>query len=358
MKKIRIAERWVGNGEPTYFIADIAANHDGNLDRAKRLILLAKEAGTEAVKFQNFEARKIVSRHGFDSLGAQLSHQAKWKKSVFEAYQDASIPLTWTEKLYQFCKELDIHYFSSPYDFEAVDWLEPYIPAYKIGSGEITWPEMLQKISGKGKPVILATGASDIAEVREAVAIVRAINPELILMQCNTNYTGSTENFKHIHLNVLKTFKDLFPEVILGLSDHTPGHAAVLGAVALGARVVEKHFTDDATRSGPDHSFSMTPVSWREMVLRTRELEDALGKREKRIEENERETVILQRRCLRAKKDLKAGTILTRDLIDILRPAPRDAIFPYELERVIGRRLASDLLEGEYFKWSHFAPVN
>ena len=358
MKKIRIADRWIGDEELTYFIADIASNHDGSLDRAKRLIQLAKEAGAEAAKFQNFEARKIVSPHGFDSLNGQLSHQAKWEKSVFEVYEEASIPLSWTEKLYQFCKEVGIHYFSSPYDFEAVDWLEPYIPAYKIGSGEITWPEMLRKISGKGKPVILATGASDIAEVREAVAMIRAINPELILMQCNTNYTGSTENFKHIHLNVLKTFQALFPEVILGLSDHTPGHATVLGAVALGARIVEKHFTDDTTRSGPDHSFSMTPVSWREMVLRTRELEDALGKTEKRVEENEKETVILQRRCLRTKKDLKAGIILTSDLIEILRPAPRDAIFPYDLERVLGRRLASDLKEGEYFKWSHLAPVN
>ncbi len=272
MKRIRIADRWVGDEEPVYFIADIAANHDGSLDRAKRLIQMAKEAGADAAKFQNFEARKIVSRSGFDSLGGQFSHQANWKKSVFEVYEEASIPLAWTEKLYQSCKEVGIHYFSSPYDFEAVDWLEPYVPAYKIGSGEITWPEMLRKISGKGKPVILATGASDIAEVREAVAVIKAINPELVLMQCNTNYTGSTENFKHIHLNVLKTFRTLFPEVILGLSDHTPGHGTVLGAVALGARIVEKHFTDDTTRSGPDHSFSMTPVNWREMVLRTREL--------------------------------------------------------------------------------------
>ncbi|MBU4185980.1 MAG: N-acetylneuraminate synthase family protein, partial [Proteobacteria bacterium] len=247
---------------------------------------------------------------------------------------------------------------SSPYDFEAVDMLEPFVPAYKIGSGDITWPEMLRKISAKGKPVLLATGASDINEVRDAVNIIKCINPNLVLMQCNTNYTGSLENFRYINLNVLKTFKDKFPDVVLGLSDHTLGYVTVLGAVALGGRVIEKHFTDDMSREGPDHVFSMIPEAWAEMVLRTRELEDALGGKEKRVEDNEQETVILQRRCLRAKQNLKIGTILTRHLIDVLRPAPRDAISPYDVDRMIGMRLMVDLPEGEYFKWSYLETVN
>ena len=128
-------------------------------------------------------------------------------------------------------------------------------------------------------------------------------------MQCNTNYTGSIENFRHIHLNVLRTYRALFPDAVLGLSCHTPGHATVLGAVALGARVVEKHFTDDTRRDGPDHAFSMTPATWREMVDRTRELEYALGSAEKNVCGNEQETVVVQRRCLRAARDLAAGTV-------------------------------------------------
>jgi sialic acid synthase SpsE len=234
--QIKIGNRFVGEDHPTYFIADIAANHDGNLERAKELIRLAKAAGADAAKFQNFRAPKIVSDYGFKNLGGQQSHQASWKKSVFEVYRDASVPFEWTAELKAVCDEVGIDYFSSPYDFEATDYLVPYVPAIKIGSGEISWPEALEWIARKGLPVILATGASDIGEAAAAVRLITAINPDLVLMQCNTNYTASLENFKHIHLNVLKTYALMFPQTVLGLSDHTPGHATVLGAVALGAR--------------------------------------------------------------------------------------------------------------------------
>ena len=178
--------------------------------------------------------------------------------------------------------------------------LDPFMRIYKVGSGDITWPEILERIASKGKPVFLATGASTLADVVRAVDVISALNPQLVLMQCNTNYTASLENFSHIHLNVLQTYRTMFPQAILGLSDHTPGHATTLGAVALGARVVEKHFTDDTTREGPDHPFSMDPRTWRDMVDRTRELEAALGSPVKRVADNEKETLVVQRRCLRA----------------------------------------------------------
>jgi N-acetylneuraminate synthase len=352
MSEIQIGNRRIGAIDPTYFIADISANHDGDLTRAKRLIRLAAEAGADAAKFQNFRAPKIVSDYGFRSMGGQLSHQATWRKSVFEVYQGASIPFEWTPGLKATCDEVGVHYFSSPYDFEAVDMLDKYVPAHKIGSGDITWPEMLRHIAGKGKPVFLATGASTIGDVQRAVHTILEINPALVLMQCNTNYTASLENFNHIHLNVLKTYAAMFPDLILGLSDHTPGHATVLGAVALGARAVEKHFTDDTTREGPDHPFSMTPKSWREMVDRTRELERAMGSPNKLVGANEAETVIVQRRCLRAARDLRAGEVLTRELIDVLRPATPGAILPYEIDAVIGTRAIVDILAGEALRWT------
>ena len=357
MPRLNIGRRWIGDGEPTYFVADISANHDGDLERAKMLIHLAAESGADAAKFQNFRAPKIVSERGFASLVRQLSHQAKWKKSVYQVYQEATLPWEWTETLEAKCDTVGIDYFSTPYDFKAVDMLDPYVSVFKIGSGDITWPEMLEKVASKGKPTFLATGASDISDVQRAVHAIQAINPQLVLMQCNTNYTGGVENFKHIDLNVLKTYRVMFPDVVLGLSDHTPGHATVLGAVALGARVVEKHFTDDTRREGPDHPFSMTPATWREMVDRTRELEYALGTADKQVADNEQETVVVQRRCLRASQDLKAGTVLTRELIDVLRPAPRDAIFPYELDRVLGMHLRVEVLAGEYFRWTMLQEV-
>jgi sialic acid synthase SpsE len=349
--EIQIGKHKIGENHPTYFIADIAANHDGDLERAKMLIRLAKEAGADAAKFQNFRAPQIVSDYGFRTMGDQVSHQATWKKPVFEVYKEASIPFEWTPVLGEECDEVGIDYFSSPYDFEATDFLAPFVPAIKIGSGEIDWLESIAWIAQKGKPVLLATGASMIGEVQQAVHTVLKYNPQLVLMQCNTNYTASLENFKHIHLRVLLTYKSMFPQVVLGLSDHTPGHATVLGAVALGARVVEKHFTDKNDRVGPDHKFAMNPASWREMVERTRELESALGSGDKFIAANERETSVVQRRCLRAARDIKTGEVFQREMIDVLRPATPGAIKPNEIAAVVGTRALVDIPFGKELHW-------
>jgi N-acetylneuraminate synthase len=143
----------------------------------------------------------------------------------------------------------------------------------------------------------------------------------------------------------------MFPEVVPGLSDHTPGHAAVLGAVALGARVIEKHFTDDTTREGPDHKFAMDPDTWADMVENTRRLEKAMGSHEKFVAENEKETVVIQRRCLRAARDLEAGTALTRDMIDVLRPATPGAILPDQITQVIGKKALRIIARGEELRW-------
>jgi sialic acid synthase SpsE len=349
---IKIGKHLIGEDQPTYFIADISANHDGDLDRAKLLIRLAKEAGADAAKFQNFRASKIVSDYGFNTMHQQVSHQANWKRSVFQVYSDASIPFDWTPTLKEECDKVGIDYFSSPYDFEAVDFLDPFVPAHKIGSGDIDWLEMLEYIARKGKPVIVSSGAADIGDVQRAVHTLLAINPQIVLLQCNTNYTASPVNFEHINLRVLQTYCTMFPQVVLGLSDHTHGHATVLGAVALGARVIEKHFTDDTSRVGPDHPFSMTPVTWREMVDRTRELEKALGSADKYITGNEKDTTVVQRRCVRAARGIKAGETLSRDMLDVLRPATKGAIKPAEIDRVVGTRALTDLPFGKEIRWT------
>ena len=351
---LKIGDHLIGITFPTYFITDIGANHDGSLERAKRLIRLAKEAGADAAKFQNFQALKIVSDYGFTHMNAQVSHQAKWEKSVSEVYASASVPFEWTPILKEACDEVGIDYFSSPYDFEAIDMLDPYVPAYKIGSGDITWIEACERMASKGKPVLLATGASDIGEVQRAVHAILAINPQLVLMQCNTNYTAEDGNFDNIHLNVLKTYHDMFPDLVLGLSDHTHGHATVLGAVALGARVIEKHFTDDNDRVGPDHPFAMNPETWAAMVRATRQLERAMGAGDKVVADNEQETVVIQRRCLRAAHEINPGVILTREMIDVLRPAAPGAIMPYEIEDVIGLKALERIPAGEELRWSCF----
>lgn len=347
-KYISIGNQKVGLDYPVYFIADIGANHDGSLDRAYKLIELAKEAGADAAKFQNFQADKIVSKVGFQNLGGQLSHQAKWKKDVYDVYKDASVSLEWTERLKERCKQVGIEYFTSPYDFESIDMVDSYVNVYKVGSGDITWLEIIEYMARKGKPVLLATGASSMQDVVRAMNAVEAITDEIVLMQCNTNYTGSPDNFKYINLNVLTTFKQRFPGTILGLSDHTSGHSTVLGAVALGARVIEKHFTDDNDREGPDHKFAMNPVTWREMVDRTNELYMSMGDGVKIIEENEMQSVIVQRRSIRLKKDLNKGDIITIDNVDVLRPIPKDGLPPYMLKDIIGRRINQAMTSGTH----------
>ena len=350
-RSILIDDTEVGDDNKTYFVADIGANHDGNLERAKELIWLAAESGANAAKFQHFSAQSIVSDYGFKNLGKQSSHQKNWKKSVYDVYKEASLNTDWTHELKNTCDKAGITFFTSPYSKELVEHIDKYVEAYKIGSGDITWLEIIDYISEKGKPILLATGASTISDVIQAVNIILAKNSNLILMQCNTNYTGNIENFKYINLNVLKLFKLLYPDLILGLSDHTPGHSTVLGAVTLGAKVIEKHFTDDSNREGPDHKFAMDKTSWKEMVDRTRELELALGGCIKKVEENEKETVVLQRRALRAVVDLSKDDIIREENMFPLRPCPKDALEPHELKKLLGKKINTDIKQGDIVRW-------
>ncbi len=353
--EIEIGSRRIGKNSPVYFIADIAANHDGDLERALKLIRLAAAAGADAAKFQHFTAETIVSDTGFRNLGGQQSHQSAWKKSVFEVYKDASLNIEWTQILKKECDTCGISFLTSPYSKALIDAVDPFVEAYKIGSGDITWHEIIRYMGEKQKPLIIASGASSLVDVVTAMDVAFACTDKVVLMQCNTNYTASLENFKFINLGVLRCYAQMYPDVILGLSDHTPGHVTVLGAVALGARVIEKHFTDDVRRSGPDHAFSMDPDSWREMVERTRELENALGTGIKRVEENETQTVILQRRAIRSARMLSKGNAISMDDLVMLRPCPPEAIPPYDISKVIGKTLVKDIMQGEHLEWKNLA---
>jgi len=182
--------------------------------------------------------------------------------------------------------------------------------------------------------------------------LVREVNDQIVLMQCNTNYTASPENYDHLHINVLKTYATLFPGVVLGLSDHTHHPAPIVGAVALGARVIERHFTDDNDREGPDHKFAMNPQAWANMVEDVRILERSLGSHEKFVAGNEQDTYIVQRRCLRAARDIKAGEVFTQDMVEPLRPATPGAIMPYEIDQVIGTKALTDIPFGKDLRWT------
>lgn len=347
MKTIDIDGRAIGDGQPVYCIAEIGSNFDGDLNRAKYLINLAVECGADAVKFQSFLTDKIISKEGFKNL--KKGFQAKWKKSVYEVYRNAEFPREWHKEIFDYCKKKNITIFSSPYDLEAVDLLNDLgAPAFKIGSGDITWLEMLEYVAEKGKPIILGTGASTIEEIEEAVNTIRSTgNNELILLQCVTNYPSSFEN---ANIKAMLKLRKKF-DCLVGYSDHTPGSIVPLGMTALGGCVIEKHFTDDKTRDGPDHPFAMDVNDFKTMVENIRLLEKALGSK-KEVYPEESETVIIQRRCLRAARDIDRGTVITREMIDVLRPAPEGSIYPKYISKIIGMKTKKNIKKGEYFTWN------
>jgi N-acetylneuraminate synthase len=201
----------------------------------------------------------------------------------------------------------------------------------------------LELIASKGKPVLLATGASELWEVERAVKMLQNYNIEIVIMQCNTNYTGMENNYDYQNLLVLNEYRKLFPNTILGLSDHSIGHTAVIGAVALGAKVIEKHFTDDTSRIGPDHSFSLDPSTWANMVTETRILERCLGDGHKKIEANELESRIVQRRALRYTQTMQAGKVINESDLIALRPCPKNGIDPFDIDKIIGKTLNRDV---------------
>lgn len=352
---LKIGSRCINESSPAYFIADIGANHDGSLKRAKKLIHMCADSGANAAKFQHFKAETIVSDVGFKRLDSKyLSHQLNWTKSVFEVYRDASIDTSWDNELKSTCDQCGIDYMTTPYDKGLVDHIDPLVHAYKVGSGDITWIQHIKYIASKGKPVLLACGAATLDDVVRAVTSVLELNSDVAVLQCNTNYTGHSDNLNYVNLNVIRTLKSMFPSLCIGLSDHTQGHATAIGAVALGCKIIEKHFTDDNSRTGPDHGFAMDPKSWKLMVDTTRELERALGSGIKKIEQNEKDTVVIQRRSIRANRMISRGEFLMSEAVEMLRPCPVDALEPWEIDNYIGRRVLKDIHEGDYLRASDF----
>lgn len=344
MKKIRIGNRWVGEGEPVYIIAEIGSNFDGSLAQAKKMVDLAKQAGADAAKFQSFLPDKIIARKAFER---KSSFQARWKKSVYQVYSDAVFPREWHREIAGYCAEKGIDFLSSPYDREAVDLLDEIgVPAFKIGSGDITFLSLVEYIAKKGKPVILGTGASSMGEIEEAVNVIRAAgNQDLILLQCVTNYPSP---FEDANIRAMVTIGETFGTPV-GYSDHTPGSVVPLGAVALGACVIEKHFTSDKKLAGPDHPFAMDVADMTSMVKDIRLLEKALGSSVKQLTASEKETAVLQRRCLFASVRIPAGTVITAGMIEPLRPAT--GIPPKYLDFVVGRKARADIEAGQPITW-------
>lgn len=336
----------IGPEYPTYFIAEIGGNFDGSLEKAKLLIDAAKEAGADCAKFQTFVTSKIVSDGGFSKMTLQGVH-GSWGRSVSDVFKDVEFPISWHQEIANYCKQVGIDFSTSPYFKEAVDLcVDMKVPFIKIGSGEITWLEMLDYTARKGIPVMLATGDATMAEIDDAIrTIERTGNRDLVLMQCITNCPSKIDS---ANVNVLKTYQSAF-DCLTGYSDHSPGHVVALASVVLGGRVIEKHFTLNKKDKGPDHPHSMEPHEFKYMVESIREVERAMGSTRKEVVAEESETVFVQRRCLYAKKALKKGHIISEEDIDVLRPAL--GIPPKYKKTIIGKTVNKDIPANDPIYW-------
>lgn len=315
LKSIKIGNQNVGEGNPCYIIVEIGSNFDGSLAKAKKLIKLAKECGADAAKFQSFKTEKLLSKRGFEKKSA---FQARWKKSVWQVYKEAEFPRSWHKELNQYAKKIGIHFFTSPWDFEAVDLLKKLnVPAIKVGSGDITHLEILKHIGRTKKPVLLATGASTMDEVTNAIKAIRSTgNKKIILMHSVTQYPSPIDE---ANIHAIKSLEKKF-KLNVGYSDHSPGSLVVLASIALGASVIEKHFTLNPKTKGPDHPHSMDPKSFSKMVHDIRTLEKALGSGIKKVEKSEKETRILQRRGLWTISKIKKNQRFGSKNVEALRP--------------------------------------
>ena len=330
----------MGDEEPCFIIAEAGSNHNGSLEQAKKLIDIAVEAKADAVKFQIFKAEKLYSKYT-----PEFSYLKG--KSTYELIKSIETPREWIKKLAGYCKEKKIDFLASPFDFEAVVLLDKYVPAFKIASFEITDLELLKYAAEKGKPMIISTGMANLGEIEDAIKAIKSTeNDDIILLHCNSLYPTPVED---VNLKAIETMRTAF-RLPIGFSDHTLGIHIPIAAVAMGACVIEKHFTLDRTLPGPDHSFAIEPNELKEMIRCIREVEKAKGSGIKEKSELESgEMYIKARRSIHAKVDISKGTKITRDMLIIKRPGY--GIKPKFIDIVVGKEAKNDIKEDEWITW-------
>lgn len=353
--EIKIGKRKVGAGHPTYIIAEIGSNFDGDLKRAKHLAKRAKEAGADAFKIQLFSTPQIASQVGFESLP---EFEAKWGQPVIDIYKAAEFPREWVKEIMDYCKQIGIDFISSTFDVDGVDLLEKYkVSVHKIAAPEISHLEFVEYIARTGKPTIMSIGAATLEEAEMAVKIFRkAKNDRLMLLQCVTGYPSPLEDS---NLLAMQQLKDKFGTIV-GFSDHTigveggaddplGGLTVPLGSVALGGKIIEKHVTDDRSRKeGTDHSFALTFEEFALMVKGVRGMEAALGDGKKRIMPSEKKWRVTQRRGMYAVRAIAKGQKITRDMLIMLRPAV--GLPPPMLPKVLGKKAKRAIAAGHPIK--------
>jgi len=345
VKPIKIRNRAVGENNPVFIVAELSANHNQNYDVAVKTIKAAKEAGADAIKLQTYTADTITINCANKHF--QIKHGTKWDgQTLHQLYQKAYTPWEWQPKLKKVAEELKLLLFSSPFDKTAVDFLEEMnVPAYKVASPEITDIPLIEYIASKGKPVFISTGVATLKDIEQAVDVCRKKgNNKIILLKCTSEYPTPMEEVN------LKTMQDMAKRfnAVVGISDHTLGISVPIAAVALGAKVIEKHFILDRKAGGVDSFFSLEPKEFKDMVTSIREVEKALGKASYKLTKEMKKSRDFKR-SLFITENVKAGEVLTQQNVRSIRPGC--GLPPKYLKDALGKKAKKSIKKGTPLNW-------
>lgn len=328
--------------DSTFVIAEIGVNHNGNVELAKRMIRSASDCGVDAVKFQTFVSEDLVTE---DAKTARYQQENAFEDSQLEMLKKLELSFDDFFELKKYAEECGVMFLSSPFDFKSVDMLEELdVSLYKLGSGELTNFELIDYVLRTDKPLIISTGMATLEEIRQTYSHIEN-RDNLVILHCITGYPTS---FEEANLNFIRTLQNEF-DVPIGFSDHSPGIELPIAAVALGACVIEKHFTLDRTLEGPDHKASLNPEEFKAMVSAIRHVEAAMGDGVRKFSENEEEIRKVARKSVILNCDVNAGDVISRQMLGVKRPGT--GISPKEIGNVAGMKAARDLNAGTLLKW-------
>ncbi len=350
MIDIRLGKYSIGRDHPPFVIAELSGNHNQSLDRAMDLVKAAAEAGAHAIKLQTYTADTLtIDHHG--GLFDIDDPNSLWKgRNLYELYQEAHTPWAWHREIFEHAHSLGMVALSTPFDETAVDFLEDLqAPIYKIASFESDhWP-LLKKVASTKKPVIISSGASRLSDLYESVDILRKGGcPQIVILKCTSTYPAAADKSNLVTIPVLQ---DIFPDCIIGLSDHTLGTGVAIASVALGARVIEKHITLLRSDGGVDSAFSLEPAELRSLVVETRRAFQSLGHVQLDTQKAEEKSLRFKR-SIYVVKDIQEGELLTKENIRVIRPG--DGLKPKYYERVLGIPAGSALKRGTPLRWINF----
>lgn len=346
MKRIEIESRRIGPEEPVFIIAEVGVNHNGDPEMARQMIDMIADAGADCVKFQTFTAEDFCNSS--DEVYTYKSQGKEVEESMLGMFKRLELKYEEFNDLFSYARKRGLIPLSTPTDYRAVAFLDEIgSPAFKVGSDDLVYTPFLEHVARKGKPMIISTGMAEMADVERAVATIQgAGNDQIVILHCVSLYPAPEDQ---VNLRKITTLRMIFDKAIIGFSDHSEGITACLGAVALGANVLEKHFTLDRNLPGPDHWFSADPAELNALVHEVRRLERSLGSGSFKPSREEIEMAHLCRRSIVAARDIKSGNILCTE--DIAFKRPGTGLMPYELPKVIGNKARHDLPNGTTIYW-------